>query len=311
MALMYGPGTPYVTPDQLQQRSTGVSWNSIPSVSSTKAQQYAAQQVLCQDATAMADGRCNQLLRATIQTEQLFGPDYRVNQLPNGNTRLNLSQWPILQVTGIQVANASSFPWQFTSVVNGAWAVERPPLLVYNSSSAADSGTGGQSVQLGPGYVNWLNNRGGWVIETTYVAGWPHAGITSAATAGDITLQIDDCTGWAPATPGAQGCTGVIYDTLGNQEPVTCLAASTTQGPGTLSLATGLSYNHSDGVTVSALPGQVLWATVLYAASLALTRGATATKIQDIAGTGSGSTSGSLDLAKQADALLSPFRRVI
>jgi hypothetical protein len=311
MALMYGPGTPYVTPDQLQQRSTGVSWASIPSVSATPGQRYAAQQVLCQDATAMVDGRCNQLLRATIQTEQLFGPDFRVNQLPNGNTRLTLSQWPILQVTGIRVANASSFPWQFTSVVNGAWAVERPPLLVYNSSAAADSGTGGQSVQLGPGYVNWLNNRGGWVIETTYAAGWPHAGITGDADAGDITLDVDDCTGWAPATAGAQGCTGVIYDTGGNQEPVTCLAASAVQGPGTLSLASGLLSDHAAGVTVSALPGQAQWATVLYAASLALTRGATATKIQDIAGTGGASASGSADLAKQADTLLTPFRRVI
>lgn len=312
MALMTGPVSPYIVPGQLTQFPLGISWQSIPTNSASDAVKYAAQVTICQQATAMADAKANQLLRASQNTEQLFGPgNYRVNQLPNGNTRLLLSQWPVIQVSAIAIANASSFPWQFTNVVTGAWAIERPSLGVYGSSAASDSGTGGQSVQVGPGYINWWAGRGGWVIDTTYIAGWPHAGITVAANAGDLVLNVDDCTGWAPATPGAQGCAGVIYDQAGNQESVTCLAASAITGPGVLSLASGLQYAHSPGITVSALPGQIQWATALYAASLALTRGATATKIQDIAGTGGATASGAMDLQKTADDLIRPFARVV
>ena len=316
MALMSG-FTPYVTPEQLSQRPTGVSWGSIPSPSASAAEKYAAQQVICMDATGMADARANQILRATQQMEPLFGPgDFRVNQLPNGNTRLLLSQWPVVSVSAVAVANASAFPLQFANVVTGSWLVERPPLFLYGSSAAADSGTGGQSIQVGPGYINWYAGRGGWYINTTYIAGWPHAGITVQANAGDQVLNVDDCTGWAPADPGAQGsagqgATGVIYDTLGNQEAVSCLAASATAGPGVLSLSAALLYAHDPGITVSTLPGNIQWATVLYAASLALTRGATATKIQDIAGTGGATASGALDLQKQADAFIDRFARVV
>lgn len=263
----------------------------------------------------MADAKANQVLRATQQMEQLEGPGgFRVS-VHHGNIRLMLSQWPILSVSGIQYAVANSFPLSFSSVTANHWFVERPPLMITGSSAAADSGTGGQAVQFSGGYIG---GYGGsiYVIETTYIAGWPHAGITVAANAGDISLTVDDCTGWAPAVPGAsgsagQGCTGVIYDQGGNQEAVTCLAASATSGPGVLALAAALQYAHSPGITVSALPGQIQWATALYAASLALTRGSTATKIQDVAGTGGATASGAMDLQKQADALIKPFARVV
>jgi hypothetical protein len=317
---MTGPASPYVVPGQLTKGyPLGISWQSIPTNSASDAEKYAAQVNICQQATAMADAKANQLLRASQNTEQLFGPgSWRVNALPNGNTRLLLSQWPIMSVSAIQVALSNVFPLQWTSVATGAWLVERPSLYITGSSAAADSGTGGQAVQMGPGYLLWGGGGsfGSYVIETTYIAGWPHAGITVVASAGDLVLNVDDCTGWAPTTPGAagiagQGCSGVIYDQAGNQEPITCLAASTTAGPGVLTLATALQYAHSPGITVSALPGQIQWATALYAASLALTRGATATKIQDIAGTGGATASGAMDLQKQADELIKPFARVI
>ena len=312
MALMSGPVSPYIVPGQLtNQFPTGVSWQSIPTNSASAAMKYAAQINICQMATAMADAKANQVLRATTQTEQLFGPGgYRVNSLQSGNTRLLLSQWPILSVSAIQCAPSNVFPLQWTQVTTGAWLVERPPLLVGPSSAASDSGTGGQAVQMGAGFIGgW--GRGSYVIETTYIAGWSHAGITVDASPGDQTLNVDDCTGWAPPAAGGQGCSGVIYDQLGNQESISCLASSATAGPGVLTLSSALMYAHDAGITVSALPGQIQWATALYAASLALTRGATATKIQDIAGTGGASASGAMDLQKQADMLIKPFSRVV
>src|ERR1700729_1034366 len=113
---MTGPVSPYIVPNQLTKGyALGISWQSIPSNSASDAEKYAAQVNLCQQATALVDARANQVLRATVQTEQLFGPGgFRVNALPNGNTRLLLSQWPILGVSAIQVAQANVFPLQWT-----------------------------------------------------------------------------------------------------------------------------------------------------------------------------------------------------
>ncbi len=259
----------------------------------------------------MIDSHCNQILRSTTQTETLRGPGgYRVNNHQNGTTRLLLSQWPVTSVTAVQVAPASVLPYRFTPVTQGAWSVERPPMLVTSSSVAADSGTGGQAVIIGPGFVG--NGHGSWVIETTYTAGWPHAGITKAADVGDGILNVDDCTGWAPVMAGSPGATGVIQDTVGgNQEAVTCLASSVPTGPGVLTLATGLTYAHPPGVLVSCLPGQVQWGAALYAASQALTRGSTATVIQTVRGGSQRTVGGGMALKQQGDEMLCPFKRVV
>ena len=192
----------------------------------------------------MVDSRCNQVLRATQNTEQLYGPGtFRVNLQPTGNVRLLLSQWPVVSVSAIQVAQSNVFPLQWTQVANGAWFIERPPLMIAGSSAANDAGTGGQAVQMGPGYI-WSGVRGLWLIETTNIAGWPHAGITQNASAGDTELYVDDCTGWAPVTPGGPTVSGVIYDTNGNQEAASALTTSATTGPGVISLSSPLTYSH-------------------------------------------------------------------
>jgi len=312
MALMTGPVSPYIVPSQLSSYPTGVSWTTIPDQRASDQEKYAAQVIICTQATALADACTNQILRSTLQTETLYGPgNFRVNQLPNGTTRLLLSQWPITTVTAIQVANAASMPYQWTPVQTGAWAVERPSLQLPGTSAAADSGTGGQSVIIGPGYVGWLLGRGGYVIETTYASGWPHAGITQAASAGDEILHVDDCTGWAPSAPGGQGCSGVVQDNAGGQEAITCLASSVATGPGILTLSAALTYAHDPGVLVTSMPGQIQWGTVLFCASIAMTRGSTATTIQTIGPRSQQTASGADSLAAQAKAMLAPFARVI
>jgi len=265
---------------------------------------------MCMTATGMADTRCNQILRSTQQTELLRGPgSYRVTLSKEGTVRLLLSQRPVTSVSAIEIAPAIPLPYQFRPVQQGNWAVGIPPLLVTSSTVAADSGMGGQWVLLGPCGVT---SGGNWAINTTYTAGWPHAGITKAASVGDETLTVDDVTGWAPAA-GANGAVGVIQDTAtGQQEAVTCLAAAAQNGsgtgPGLLSLSAPLTYAHNVGLLVTCMPSQIQWATALYAASQALTRGSTATIIQTTRG-GSGRTAGqALTLKQQADELLAPFR---
>lgn len=305
------PGTPYLTPDLLVREPVGVAWSSlVPRNASSSQDLNVILADICQQATGLADGYCNQVLRATSNTELLTGPNFRVTvSNSTGVARCLMSRAPILQITSVQVAPASAFPRQWTTVPSGLYEPEVAVLGVYGSSSPADSADGGQAIYIAPGYVGWGLGRDGYRIQITYVNGWPHTSLTAKASAGTNTLTVDDCTGWAPVTQGGQGAVGIIFDG-GLQEAVTVTSASASSGPGTLTLAANLGYNHNAGVMLSTMPPQIRWACALLAASQALTRGATTTTIHS---TGGGSSAGSKapeDLAAEAELILAPFRRI-
>ncbi len=305
-----GPGTPYITPDVLQRQPTGVAWSSlVPRTGSSSTLLASVLIDICQQATGLADGYCNQVLRATSNVELLSGPNFRVTVGRNGVTRCLMSRAPILQITNVQVAVDSLFPRQWMTVPAGSYEPEVAVLGVYGSSSPADSADGGQAIRIMPGYMGWDQGRDGYRVQITYVNGWPHTSLTVKAIVGSNTIQVDDCTGWAPVTPGGQGAVGIIYD--GDlQEAVTVQSASAASGPGTLTLTQPVGYTHNPGVMLSTMPPQIRWACALLAASQALTRGATTTTIHS---TGGGSASGSKapeELASEAELILSPFRRV-
>lgn len=305
-----GPLTPYITPQILTAAPTGVSWSTIPGRNATPDEQLAEQLNICARATSMVDTACNQVLRATVDTETLTGPDFRVTiQRQTGNARLILSRWPVLQVLGGRWA-LNQPPYQWQDLPADQWAVEVPVIGLYGTSAPSDAGEGGQSVLLAPGHVSWANGRHGCAIQVTYVNGWPHTSLTAAAQAGATTIEVDDCTGWAPATPGGQGATGVVHDGA-NQEAVTVTSASAVSGPGTLTLAQPLTASHAAGVVVTTLPEQIMWAAVLFATAQALTRGATATTVQQVPGSAVRAGGEPDALIAQATALCAPFRRTI
>jgi hypothetical protein len=311
-----GPLSPYVTPEVLTAAPTGISWSTIPPGRNvTEAQHYAEQSNICARATAMCDTYCNQVLRATLDTEVFRGPNFRVTVLTGSrNGRVILQRWPILGIESVQVAPDSVFPRQWLTVPDGYYEPEYPPIGLYGSVAPSAAGEGGQSIIIAPGYINWALGRDGWVIQVQYYNGWPHCGLTANAAVGVSTLSVDDCTGWGltASFSGVTGATGTIYD-AGSQETVQVTATSTTSGPGMLTLASPLMFAHDAGTVVSTLPQSVSWAAIQLAASIALTRGATATTVQTIPG-GSGSTTGSKapgDMMAAAQALLMPFKRVI
>jgi hypothetical protein len=309
-----GPLTPYVTPAILQQAPTGVSWNTIPLGSQVTPQQRTAEQWnIAQRASSQADSYCNQILRATQNTEYIQGPDYYCTvQQATQNMRVILSRWPVTGVTAISVS-ANQFPRQWTALPAGYWDVETPVLGVYGSVAPTGSGQGGQAVifssQAGGG---WYLGRLGYIFQITYVAGWPHCGLTAAVTAGTSSIAVDDCTGWAlPSESGTVGATGNVYDPGGAQETVQVTASSVTAGPGTLTLASPLQYDHPASTMVSTMPPSIQWATTLFSAAIALTRGATASSIHTIPSGASGDEKGPSGLVEEAELLLHGYRRVI
>lgn len=305
-----GPGTPYITPDMLQREPIGISWSSLVPRNASSSQDLNAILIdVCQQATGMADGYCNQVLRATQNVETLQGPDYRVTvQNHTGEARCTLSRGPVIQINSVQVAQSSLFPRVWTTVPPGLYEPENPVIGLYGTSSPSDAGEGSQTIMIAPGYLS--RRRNSFRIMVNYINGWPHTSLTAQAVAGTNTLTVDDCTGWAPVTVGGQGATGIIFDG-GLQEAVTVTAASATVGPGTLTLSSSITFTHNSGVMFSTMPAQVRWATALFAGSMALTRGATTTTIHSTAGGTAATSPGPEALASEAELALHPFRRTL
>lgn len=281
---------------------------------------------MCARATARADEYCNQVLRATLDYEVCRGPDFRTTVGPGGggqyitpywgraefNTRLILERWPVLQVNSVLVCPSNLWPRQWQTVPTGYYEPSQPPIGIYGSVAPSNAVSGGQSILLAPGWVDWTYGRNGYIIQVSYVNGWPHCGITQAATAGSISLVVDDTTGWATTNyfGTATGATGTIKDS-GQQEVISATAATSVTGPGTISLASPLQYPHETGTILTTLPSSVEEACIWFAAAEALTRGSTTTTIHDIGGHAQ-STGGDIDdLERRAKLCLRPFMRTI
>lgn len=298
---------------------TGVSWSIIPFPKATSAEQLAEQTNICWRATKMLDGYCNQVLRSTIDNEQRSGPgEFRINvEQATGNIRWILSRWPVTEILAIQISSNAMFPRQWTQVPSGMWDIENPALGVYDSYVPSGSGgAGGQSIIIAPGFAGWWLGRNGYRFAASYVNGWPHCGLTTEATAGDTTLQVDDVTGFA-------GASAFLYDGSSTEVlSVTSVTATTPAvlpngggtapaGPGTLTLTAPIADNHPAGVIISTLPQDVMQAAIMAATTQALDAGITSVTIQNLPGSQTVGGHGVEDLKMQWQELMLPYRRVI
>lgn len=318
---------PYVTPTTLQNAPTGIDFSTIPATPSFDPAANAAELWnLCQRATAMADQYANQTLRATIDTEVLHGPDYRVVTGPaaggafptpywgaaGSNTRCIMARWPVLEVTQVMVSANAVWPRSWTTLPAGFAEPEYPPFGLYNSIAPASDANGSQAILIAPGYVTRNLGRNGYILQITYVNGWPHTEITGNVAAGVSVVPVNDTTGWAIANYQATvtGATGVIKD-AGRQESVHVASASTTSGPGTLTLSSPLVYNHGPGTLLTTLPAAIEQAAILFCCAQALVRGATSTTIHSVGGHSASSDQDISTLNAEAELLLHPYRRTI
>lgn len=307
--LVVAPGTPYVTPTILKSAPTGISWTSIPWRNATTAEQNAAQLNICSIATAQADSFCNQPLRATVDTETIIGPGtFRCQIQPNGVARIILSRSPVVSVLGGRVTPAGAFPATWTALAANQFRPERPIIGQFGSSAPSSAGEGGQAILASPSVLNWWFGRANAELEVTYVNGWPHGSLTADTTTAATSIAVDDITGWL-------GCAGTIYS-VGTQETIlaTAVTPATTgavSGPGTLALASALANVHTAGTMVTALPGVVVQAAILFSVGQALVRGATATTVQNQPGASAGAGKDPEAFVTNAEILLHPYRRVL
>jgi hypothetical protein len=318
---------PYISPTTLQNAPTGIDFSTIPATPSFDPAANAAELWnLCTRATAMADQYCNQTLRATVDTEVLHGPDYRVTAGPAAgggsvspywgttgyNTRAIMARWPILSVTQVQVSPNNVWPRTWTTLPAGMAEPEYPPWGLYNSVAPASDANGSQAILIAPGWVTWCHGRNGFILQITYVNGWPHSEITSNVVAGATTISVSDTTGWAVSNYQATitGATGIVKD-AGLQETFKVLSGSATSGPGTLTLSSPLVYPHDAGTLITTIPAAIEQACVLFCCAQALIRGATSTTIHSVGGHPASSAMDISELTAEAELLLHPYRRTI
>lgn len=312
------PGTSYITPAMLLNAPTGVAWSLIPEPKSGgTAAQWAEVTNICWRATSIVDTYCNQVLRATVDNEVLTGPgSARFGVQPGtGNSLLVMRRWPVINVLAVQLAR-NTFPRVWSTVPAGQYEPQRPLINQFTDSASATMPDGGSGIVLARGWVDRCYGRNGYQAWVSYANGWPHTSLTAAASAGATTVQVDDVTGW----PGAAG---FVYDGAETESMagLSVAASSPLQlpngvgtaqaGPGTLTLAAPLTYPHPAGTVVSALPANVLWATVLAAAAQALESGITSVTIQNVSGSSASSGHGVSDLTTEYEVLLDPFRRIV
>lgn len=296
--------TPYITPDILTNAPTGISWETVPNYDSSITEQLAEQTNICWRTTHFIDEYCNQPLRATINTEEALGPDYRVTIDHNGLVRFVPSRWPVTSVLGGQYSAAFVVPPNWSPIPESAMYIENINSVSGDISTVAAAGP--SSILISPGYVSWWNGRRGCRVQVTYTNGYAHTGMQANASIGDTTIVVDDCTGMS-------GSTMMIYDGS-STETVNVKSTTEAEGPGIATLVNGLIYDHSASVQepliVSAIPSAIQQAAINYAAYIALTRGATATTVQMLPGASTGG-SGASGLLQDAKDLLKPYRRVI
>ncbi len=125
--------TPYCTIPELLSRqhtfqaSAGARFRPGRDVNTRSADSRADQYPRPRDGQGCL-GYVNQVLRATIDWEQVTSHDYRVTvQNGTGNGRIILSRWPVLSILSVQVAPNAVFPEAVDLAAGGRLGYRSPP----------------------------------------------------------------------------------------------------------------------------------------------------------------------------------------
>jgi hypothetical protein len=230
-----------------------------------------------------------------------------------GVATLITRQWPVTQVLAVQTSPYRCIPPTWSPVPAG-YAIIRTPVELPLSGVPLQGPSGGNAIDVAPGYIDSCHGRGYFRVLYSVTCGWPHTSLTGAAEAEATEISVDDVTGW-DAIPS-----GFAWDAA--MEPVTVQSAAAAvpvqlpgaagagtvnAGPGTLTLASPLQFAHAAGTIISALPADVIRAAALHAAVEALeTIDAIAT--QSMSGEMAGGTG---VLAEEAEKALDSYLAVI
>lgn len=311
-------------------------------------QNNAALASICEVATQMVDDELNSEARAAVVTEMLNGPGSRLGILPSGYGRFMTSYRPVREVVAGSVAPAAMFPKTWNAMNAGSAYPEETPgqddcssILIspqyvswwlgrYGISVQMTMVTGWAHSQLTTSsaaadtevHVDHLTGMTGarvWFldgpnaetanVETVTMDTPSDYSATVTYRAGQVVLGTDSNIYGCLIANGPAAPSQVQAITIGGSNPYWALNPTPT-GPGTLTLASPLHYDHEPTVLVTSLRSTIRWAAALYAKSQALQRGLASVALQ-----GDGKDAGPEEAIEAAEriavAILGPFRRIL
>lgn len=283
--------TPYLTLAEYKAAPTAIDYNNLVVDSSDPAAQDAELANNIARASSWIDTHCNQVLAATLETEQ-----QRVRFSPDGYLRIHPKYNPVVALTAM---SWGAQPTGLTEYADPSIAWVEEQSIVFPWAMGATWSSAGP-LQLG----SPSGPRGTVFCQYSYVSGYANTTTAATSNAGASSITVADGTGIVA------GSRLTIYDGLLTE---TFTVASTyTFGSTTVPVAGTLTNAHLSGVAVSALPPAVKEAAILATTAFLKMRGdftmtMAVTSSVGTAQQSTGQINNDLDLAKE---LLVAFRRV-
>lgn len=296
MANGYGNTTqlisvPYLTLEEYKNAPTAIDINNLVYNSQDPEVQDAELRNVIARASSWADTYCNQVLGATLETEQ-----QRSRVSTDGSIRFHPRFSPIVALTNFEYG----YPTNMANLgdCSIAW-IEDQEIIIPNAQLGTWTSQGPLSFGSyngGPGNQMFL--------RYTYVAGYTNTVTETPSIVGATQLTVHDGTGIVP------GQMLQIYDSL-NTERVT-VASTYVFGSTTVPLTRPMVYAHAADVSVSALPPAIKEAVLLITTAFLKVRGDSSMTMM-VAQQATMSTPGSQEYADElvlASRLLTSYRRI-
>ena len=282
---------PYLTLQEFKNAPTALDYGNLV-VGGNQAAQDAELTNAITRASSYIDQYCNQILGATLDTEQ-----QRVRIRPDGTIRFHPKYNPIVALTAFSYGYN---PMLMTTVTDPsiAWMEEQQVIMPYTEIALNQSSQG----PLGFGYPS--TSRAETYIKYTYVNGWANSTLTSTATAGATSLTLNTGLGITA------GCSLRIYD--GASTELVTVADNYTFGSATVPLTAAIAYTHSAGVSVSNLPAAIKEAAILMTSAYLKIRG-DASMVMEVTSTPTRQIEGSAAVGNDVahvQQILKPFVRI-
>lgn len=281
---------PYLTVNEFKNAPTALDYGNLVVGGNDSAQTAEITNAITR-ASSWIDQYCNQILSATVDTEQ-----QRARMNGQGNLIIHPKYWPIVSVSALSFG---ATPNSLVAVPDPslAWLEEQSIVYPYGSASSMTSqGPLGYGLPSTPGR--------GLYVRYTYINGYANSILDAATNVGDTSVLVDDPTGIVP------GEWMTIFDGA-NTERVQ-VSTSYSMGAATVTLASPLLFAHVVGVGISSLPAAIKEAAIVMTSAFLKIRGdASLTMAVTTRPGGQNTANDMMGNEKQiASEILKPFRRI-
>jgi hypothetical protein len=257
----YASYTPYITPQDFLNEPTGVDTSQLIPAGSTLTEEAALARLVA-NASSEADRICQKTLAATLDVESGL---YRIQR--DGTIHVPLPFGPVISVNAVSTGFSASSMTPMASL-SGIRIIRNVAYIPVPSALPL-------SYSFSPNPAAYAPH--GWIYaDVIYVNGWAHSTLAAATLVGASQVAPGNVLGFVPGLPFT------VYD--GQDTEGAQVASGYVLGATPMPLAAALTYAHSQGVTVSALPPFARLAVVTLAKWLAKTKGTKAIVMPSING---------------------------